>query len=46
MLTKNTAAIVKAGPEDGMKDGEFIVYPSTFTKQPDSYGDVDLHGRR
>lgn len=35
---------VKAGPEDGLKDGEFIVYPSTFTREPDSYGDVVAKG--
>jgi hypothetical protein len=47
MLTKNTpaqAVNVKAGPEDGLKEGEFIVYPSTFTKTPDSYGDVVAPG--
>ncbi|MFV8181846.1 hypothetical protein ACNQQN_24795 [Mycobacteroides chelonae] len=39
MLTKNTSiGQVKAGPDDGLKEGEFIVYPSTFIKQPDSYG--------
>lgn len=26
--------------EDGLKEGEFIAYPSTFTRTPDSYGDV------
>lgn len=35
---------VKAGPDDGLKEGEFIVYPSTFTKEPDSYGDVVAPG--
>jgi len=35
---------VKAGPEDGLEEGEFIVYPSTFTRQPDSYGDVIAKG--
>lgn len=43
MLTKSVAIdtrLVKAGPEDGLGDGEFIVYPSTFIRQPDSYGDV------
>lgn len=35
---------VKAGPEDGLKEGEFIVYPSTFTREPDSYGDVVAKG--
>lgn len=31
---------VKAGPDDGLEEGEFLVYPSTFTKTPDSYGDI------
>lgn len=31
---------VKAGPDDGLEDGEFLVYPSTFTRTPDAYGDV------
>lgn len=45
MLTKNTAALaIKAGPEDGLAEGEFIVYPSTFIKQPDSYGDIVAPG--
>lgn len=35
---------VKAGPDDGLAEGEFIVYPSTFTKTPDSYGDVIAPG--
>lgn len=35
---------IKAGPDDGLKEGEFIVYPSTFTKSPDSYGDVVAPG--
>jgi HK97 family phage prohead protease len=35
---------VKAGPDDGLRDGEFIVYPSTFTKKPDSYGDIVAPG--
>lgn len=35
---------VKAGPDDGLADGEFIVYPSTFTRAPDSYGDVVAKG--
>lgn len=35
---------VKAGPEDGLKEGEFIVYPSTFTREPDAYGDVVAKG--
>ena len=36
--------LVKAGPEDGLNEGEFIVYPSTFIRQPDSYGDVVAKG--
>jgi HK97 family phage prohead protease len=35
---------VKAGPEDGLDEGQFIVYPSTFIKEPDSYGDVVAKG--
>lgn len=35
---------VKAGPEDGLKDGEFVVYPSTFIRKPDYYGDVVAKG--
>lgn len=45
MLTKNTPARnIKAGPQDGLKEGEFIVYPSTFTKTPDAYGDIVAPG--
>lgn len=35
---------IKAGPDDGLKEGEYIVYPSTFTKSPDSYGDIVAPG--
>ena len=35
---------VKAGPEDGLAEGEFIVYPSTFIRKPDAYGDVVAKG--
>lgn len=35
---------IKAGPDDGLEEGEFIVYASTFTKEPDSYGDVVAPG--
>lgn len=35
---------VKAGPDDGLTDGEFIVYPSTFTRKADAYGDVVAKG--
>lgn len=41
MKTKITsAALVKAGPDSGLEEGQFVVYPSTFTREPDSYGDV------
>lgn len=35
---------VKAGPQDGLKEGEFLVYPSTFIRQADAYGDVVAKG--
>lgn len=35
---------VQAGPEDGLEDGQFIVYPSTFIRRPDSHGDVIAKG--
>lgn len=35
---------VKAGPDDDLKEGEFLVYPSTFTRTPDAYGDVVAKG--
>lgn len=35
---------LKVGTDDGLKEGEFLVYPSTFTKEPDSYGDVVQKG--
>lgn len=44
MKTKQVAVSVKAGPEDGLEEGQFLVYPSTFTKTPDSYGDVVMPG--
>lgn len=44
MKIKQSTVAVKAGPEDGLAEGEFIVYPSTFTKTPDSYGDVVAPG--
>jgi len=42
--TKSFPIRVKAGPEDGLAEGEFLVYPSTFTRTPDSYGDVVAKG--
>lgn len=44
MQTKSFPIRVKAGPEDGLAEGEFLVYPSTFTRIPDSYGDVVAKG--
>lgn len=44
MKIKNLPAKFKAGPDDGLAEGEFIVYPSTFTRTPDSYGDVVAKG--
>lgn len=41
---KQRQCSVKAGPEDGLKEGEFLVYPSTFIRQPDAYGDVVAKG--
>lgn len=37
-------ADVKAGPADDLAEGEFIVYPSTFIREPDSYGDIVAKG--
>lgn len=44
MLRKYTPAEVKAGPADGLAEAEFIAYPSTFIRQPDSFGDVVAKG--
>ncbi len=44
MRIKSSLAPLKAGPGSGLSVGEFIVYPSTFTRQPDSYGDVVARG--
>ncbi len=47
MKIKNTLvapARMKAGPEDGLDEGQFLVYPSTFTKTPDAYGDIVAPG--
>lgn len=44
MKIKDVPAKVKAGPDAGLADGEFLVYPSTFTRTPDSYGDVVAKG--
>ncbi len=44
MRTKTAQADFRLKAEDGLQDGEFIVYPSTFIKEPDSYGDVVAPG--
>lgn len=44
MQTKTARVSVKAGPADGLEEGQFLVYPSTFTKTPDSYGDIVAKG--
>lgn len=44
MATKNGAVRFKAGTADGLNEGEFLVYPSTFTRTPDAYGDVVAKG--
>lgn len=44
MRFKNVPVAVKAGPESDLEEGEFIVYPSTFVRSADSYGDVVAKG--
>lgn len=44
MKVKTLPVEFKAGPDDGLEEGEFLVYPSTFTKTPDSYGDIVAPG--
>lgn len=44
MKIKTASVRFKAGPDDGLEEGEFLVYPSTFTKEPDSYGDIVAKG--
>ena len=43
MLTKSAQVEVKAGPDDGLKDGQFVAYASVFGNV-DSYGDVVMPG--
>lgn len=44
MKIKSASVRIKAGPQDELGEGEFLVYPSTFTRTPDSYGDVVAKG--
>lgn len=43
MLTKSATIEVKAGPDDGLKEGQFTAYASVFGNK-DSYGDVVMPG--
>jgi HK97 family phage prohead protease len=43
MLTKSALIMVKAGPDDGLKEGQFVAYASVFGNK-DSYGDVVMPG--
>lgn len=44
MKVKSVPVKFKAGPDDGLAEGQFVVYPSTFTRSPDAYGDVVAKG--
>lgn len=45
MHRKNLAVTnLKAGPDDGLEEGTFTAYASTFDRVPDSYGDVIAKG--
>lgn len=43
MLTKNADVKLKAGPDDGLAEGQFTAYASVFGNK-DSYGDVVMPG--
>jgi HK97 family phage prohead protease len=43
MLTKSAPITVKAGPDDGLKEGQFTAYASVFNNI-DSYGDIVVPG--
>lgn len=43
MLLKNAQVRLKAGPDDGLKEGQFEAYASVFGNK-DSYGDVVIPG--
>ncbi|OKH70810.1 primosome assembly protein PriA [Mycobacterium sp. SWH-M1] len=43
MLTKSAPIKVKAGPDDGLDEGQFTAYASVFGNR-DSYGDVVMPG--
>lgn len=43
MLTKSATIELKAGPDDGLSDGQFVAYASVFGNV-DSYGDIVMPG--
>lgn len=43
MLTKNATVLLKAGPDDGLAEGQFVAYASVFGNV-DSYGDIVVKG--
>ena len=43
MLTKNAIILIKAGPDDGLSEGQFVAYASVFGNI-DSYGEVVVKG--
>lgn len=43
MASKEVKALIKADG-DGLEEGQFIAYASTFDREPDSYGDVVAKG--
>ena len=43
MLTKNATIELKAGPQDGLDEGQFVAYASVFGNV-DSYGDIVTKG--
>lgn len=43
MLTKDVDVSLKAGPDDGLEEGQFTAYASVFGNK-DSYGDVVVKG--
>ena len=44
MQTKSVPVTFKTGSDEGLEEGEFVAYASTFTREPDSYGDVVAKG--
>lgn len=44
MKFKNLPVKFKTGESEGLSEGQFLVYPSTFTRTPDAYGDVVAKG--